>query len=102
MVGAMSYIFTTQDGEWFTSNKPYAISADALARYAAQDIPGKGAANHILVRATPGSLVYVNTTDGKNPVNYYVPESGWINHPMTHDSSYVPARGEHGPWVVWV
>lgn len=94
--------FTTRDGSWEPSGLPYSIPPAAAQLYGREAIPGKGAANHIMVKASPGATVDVNTTDGRNPVRYYADQSGWINHPMTHDSAYVPARGEMGPWIVWV
>lgn len=94
--------FTTRDGSWEPNGQPYSIPPIAVTRYGNDDIPGKGSANHIMVRTTPGAEVYVNTTDGLNPVVYIADASGWVNHPMAHSSAYVPARGEQGPWLVWV
>lgn len=94
--------FTTRDGSWEPNGLMYSIAPEAAQQYRAQDIPGAGAANHLFVRAAPGSIVRVNTSDGGNVTNYYVPDSGWVNHPLFHSSAYVPSRGETGPWVVSV
>lgn len=93
----------TQDGQWTVDiSRPHGIDLLHSQRYRPEDIPGAGAANHIMVKAKPGDVVHVNTTDGKNPSPYTVDSSGWANHPMAHSSSYVPSRGEQGPWIVWV
>lgn len=92
--------FTTKNGSWEPNSEPFSITAIAAAKYG--DYPGKGGANHIHVKAPIGLDVQFDTEDRKNYVFYKVPESGWINHPMAHSSSYVPARGERGPWIVWV
>lgn len=95
--------FQTQDGSWDVDvTKPYGISLAALHKYGNEDIPGKGGANHIFVKAKPGSWVMFLTNDGKNKEVKDVDASGWVNFPMFHSSAYVPARGEQGPWNVYV
>lgn len=94
--------FTTRDGSWEPSSLPYSIPPNYSLMYGGGNIPGKGAANHIMVKARPGDRVAFNTADGTNPALYMAESTGWVNHPMMHSSAYVPARGESGPWVVWV
>jgi hypothetical protein len=94
--------FTTQDGEWYSSQKPYSITEAELAAYGDEEIPGMGGANHIFVKSKSGDYIVFDTSDGKNHTINYAPPSGWINFPLFHSSAYVPARGEQGPWIVWV
>lgn len=94
--------FTTQDGNWeWNGSKPYGIQTGAIGVYGNEPIPGKGGANHIFVKAPAGVPIEFNTTDGQNHALRYVDASGWVNFPMFHSSSYVPGRGEQGPWNVF-
>jgi hypothetical protein len=92
--------FTTHNGSWEPDNTPFSVTQIAAAKYAGY--PAKGAANHIHVKAAPGTFVEFNTSDGKNPVELMVGPSGWVNLGMTHDASYNPDTGAVGPWGVWI
>lgn len=92
--------FTTKNGSWEPTGEQFSITPAAAAKYAAY--PAKGAANHIHVKAAPGTVVTFNTSDGKNPVELMVGPSGWVNLGMTHDASYNPDTGAVGPWGVWI
>lgn len=94
--------FTTQDGEWYVSNKPYSITKEALARWSGEDIPGKGGATHIFVLVPFGAMVVeFNTSDGRNRKEYYTYTNGnpWVNHPISKDAAYNPDDNV-GPWHV--
>lgn len=94
--------FTTRDGSWEPDASPYSITRAQLDNYGHEDIPGKGGANHIFVKASPGDTVRFMTSDGENPNAFLVGDSRWVNLPLFHSSSYAPARGEKGPWEVYV
>lgn len=92
--------FTTQDGLWdVDASKKLGIDQAHRDKYA--DNPAKGAANHIHVKAAPGTVIKFNTSDGKNPVEFMTGPSGWVNLGITHDASYNPDTGAVGPWGVW-
>lgn len=93
--------FTTQDGRWYVSDKPYGIDKDSLLKYINEDIPGRGAATHIFVKVPADAyVVEFNTSDRKNKTEVFDKGGEWISFPMFHTSSYNPDVGEVGPWHV--
>ncbi len=115
-------IFTTQDGSWEPSDKQYTIeqwARDAyLKPFGAPDYFDDAGADHHLFAAViglDGQLMKLKDiqfwSDGFDKLgdpsyNGYVfrqtkDKSGWINIPIEGGSSFVPERGEMGPWC-WV
>lgn len=92
--------FTVRDGLWEIDPRPYGLTAAKLYQYGGQDIPGKGGASHIFVKAKPGDMVRFNTSDGNNPNAFVVGESGWVNMNLWKSSAYWPPSP--GPWCVSV
>jgi hypothetical protein len=92
--------FTTRDGSWEPSDKPFSITPVAAAKYA--NIPGRGAAHHIFVHVPQGAgVVEFNTADRKNRNEIFVwGESKWVNFPIWQ--GYNPDKGEVGAWGVWI
>ena len=92
--------FTTQDGEWYVSNKPYSITAKAINKYGSQ-ASQLGGASHIYVRYKPLVPVVFHTKDN-NPENIKAVDcdgSGWANFPMWKSAAYWGNEGD-GPWNV--
>lgn len=96
--------WTTRDGHWYNSGLEYDIDQEHIDKYPAETIPQAGAATHIMVKAPPDSKVeFKNRYDGKVYKEITVPPSdGFVDMEMQHSSSYVPDRGETGPWTVLV
>jgi hypothetical protein len=91
--------WTTQDGEWFASSKPYSIDVEHVGKYVG--IPGAGAAHHAMIKSPPSSLVEFFVPGGLKE-SRIADGSGWVNFPMFGESSYNPDVGEVGPWIVRV
>lgn len=92
--------FTTRDGLWEFDNRPYGLTKEMFDKYGSWDIPGKGGASHIFVKAKPGDTVRFNTNDGNNPNAFQVGESGWVNFNLWKSSAFWGV--DNGPWKVWV
>jgi hypothetical protein len=94
--------FTTRDGEWYPSNKPYSITKEAAEKYAHL---ATGAAHHIFVVPPMGSkTVEFNTLDGRNPIK--MDAAGQDGNPYRLVGTpifqaYDPVKGD-GMWHVWV
>lgn len=112
-------LFTTRDGAWEPSDKPGSVDLWARVRYlkpmnAPDYFDDAGASTHLFaaVIGLDGQLVrgqqIVFWSDGlgqlANPAyqkyitQYTKEKSGWCNLFMAPSSSYVPERGESGPW----
>lgn len=112
-------LFTTRDGSWDPSDKPGSIDLWARVRYlkpmnAPDYFDDAGAATHLFaaVIGLDGQLVrgqqivfwsdglgqLANPTYQKYITQYTKEKSGWCNLFMAPSSSYVPERGEAGPW----
>ena len=112
-------IFTTRNGSWEPSSEPNAVPQWArdsyLKPFGAPDWFDDGGADHHIFGAVLGldgqltrQQEIVFWSDGLNKLtdpNYggYVRQqtkegSGWTNVPLGPGSSYVPERGESGPW----
>jgi hypothetical protein len=91
--------WTTQDGEWFASSKPYSIDVEHVGLH--NDIPGKGAAHHIFVRVPMGAEVLeFNTEDGQNKTEWLISQGNnnrWYSFPIFQ--SYDPTT-QQGAWLV--
>jgi hypothetical protein len=95
--------WTTQFGSWDVDiSHEFGIDLIHEQKYRNEDIPGKGADHHILVKASPGDTVRFNTAGGENPSAFLVGDTRWVNFPMFASSAYNPDRGERGPWEVYV
>jgi hypothetical protein len=94
--------FTTRDGLWEVDARPYGLTKEDLEDYGGLDIPGKGGASHIFVKAKPGDTVDFYTADSTSPQyeRKQADSSGWVNFPMWKTSAYWPPNG--GPWNVAV
>lgn len=100
----LDYIFTTQDGEWYQSDKPYSVPEWAIFRYNKATFMERGAATHIFVRvedeagiAIP-SFVQISNPGMTSVLATVDKPSGWQNLPIFE--GYNPDAGEHGPWSV--
>lgn len=96
--------FTTQDGEWFVSDKPYSITKEALEKYGGENIHGEGAAHHIFVRLSAkvsqsAEAIEFNTEDGRNKNEFPVYSGAhlWVCFPIFQ--AYDP-NIEQGAWLV--
>ena len=101
-------IFTTRDGSWDVSNKPGSIEQWARDEYLTAQFDDAGADRHIFGRINhaigtfdpTGSIRYWTYNDeGNDSIQAVKPHSGWGNIVMYSSSSFVPARGERGPWA---
>lgn len=99
----LSALFTTQDGEWYPSAKPYSIPTWAL-KWGVFSFMERGAATHILVRVEDKfgkpiqSFVNVSNPSTTTALNTGDKPSGWQNFPIFE--GFDPDIGEHGPWRV--
>lgn len=91
--------WTTQDGEWYPSGKPYSIKAGAWHQWHEEPIPGKGGATHIFVKGRVGDKVRFYTEGGLSDERIITDQSGWVNMPMWRSSAYMAGEG---PWHVEV
>lgn len=104
-------IFTTRDGSWDVSNKPGSVPQWARDTYLK---PGNhpqynddGGADHHLFGAVAqgdrlqpyGAIHYWTHADNGNHIDQRVKLHGWGNIVMWGSSSFVPERGERGPWA---
>lgn len=105
-------IFTTRDGSWDPSPKPGSVPQWARDAYLKplshpQYNDDGGADIHIFgaVQQIDGSLYpsfpieYWTYTDNANRKTVIAKKHGWANNPMSRGSSFVPERGERGPWA---
>lgn len=101
-------IFTTRDGSWEVSNKPGSIEQWARDEYLTAQFDDAGADHHIFGRMNhaigtfvPGGRIrYWTYSDNGNASTPSVKRhSGWANIVMYPSSSFVPSRGERGPWA---
>lgn len=96
--------WTTRDGHWYLANEEYGIDQEHLDRYANEDIPPKGSATHIIMKAPVGSVISIQNRYN-NEIVKNIPvtaEKPWVDFPMNKDAAYKPERGETGPWNVLV
>ncbi len=112
-------VFTTINGSWEVSDAPYAIPQwardDYLKPWGAPDYFDDAGADHHIFAAVIGmdgqlrrQFPIIFWSDGFDKLGdptyaSYVhretkERSGWINIPIGPDSSFVPERGESGPW----
>ncbi len=112
-------VFTTINGSWEVSDAPYAIPQWARDEYlkpwGAPDYFDDAGADHHIFAAVIGldgqmrrQAPIIFWSDGFDKLSdptyaSYVhretkDHSGWINIPVGPDSSFVPERGESGPW----
>lgn len=102
-------IFTTRDGSWEPSNKPGSVPQWARDTYLKSpshpQYNDDGGADHHIFGAVwrDGALIasfpIEYYTDGKqNHTTQIAKRHGWANIVMYSSSSYVPERGERGPW----
>ena len=110
-------VFTTYLGSWEESDQPGAAPQWARDDYLKPEFLEAGADHHLLaaVLDADGNLIKKQKirfwSDGfdklgdPNYDGYSVEEtnedSGWVNHALYPGSSFVPERGESGPWC-WV
>ena len=105
-------IFTTRDGSWEPSDKPGSVptwARDAYLKYPkhAQYFDDAGADHHLFGaivvgadRMQPfGTFHFWTYPDNGNHSDQRVKTSGWANIPVYGSSSFVPERGEHGPFA---
>lgn len=92
--------FTTRDGKWDVDPRPYGLTKDKLYQYNGWNIPGKGGAAHIFVKAPVGSEVVFFTRDGRHVEPKTVDSSGWCNFNLWASSAFWGENG--GPWNVRV
>lgn len=112
-------VFTTRNGSWERTDDTFSIVQWArdsyLKPFGADDwFDDAGADHHIFgaVLGTDGELIrnheMIFWSDGFQQLNHAEYEgfvrvgtkagSGWANQPLGPGSSYVPERGERGPW----
>lgn len=95
-------IFTTRDGSWEISNKPGSIEQWARDEYLRREFDDAGADHHIFGRllGEDSTIHFWTYTDNANhTMQQSKPHSGWANIVMWASSSFVPERGERGPWA---
>lgn len=95
-------VFTTRDGSWDVSDKPGSLPQWARDEYLRREFDDAGADRHIFGRVLGevGRIHYLTHTDNSNHVTVQAKShSGWANIPMYASSSFVPERGEQGPWA---
>lgn len=99
-------IFTTRDGSWEPSSVPGSIPQWARDAYLTKDFDDAGGATHLfgaMMRdgwiVPGGTIEYWTHTDNQNRVFIKAKNHGWANLFMSPDASFVPDRGEIGPWA---
>lgn len=104
-------LFTTRDGSWDPSDKPGSVPQWARDTYLKptnhpQYIDDGGADHHLFGavaqgdRLQPhGTIHYWTFSDNGNHTDQRVKLHGWGNIVMWSSSSFVPERGERGPWA---
>lgn len=100
-------IFTTQDGEWDVSGKPFSLPQWARDAYLSREFDDAGAATHILCRVEDESGKPIDTSitffaNDQPSVTSHTGEkhSMWANMPLYSSSAYDPQSGQHGIWAV--
>lgn len=91
--------WTTQDGEIYPSDKPYAIDQEHAKRMVQEQIEGAGCATCFFVKLEggPDKEVHYFTTAGLT-IDKPVDSKGWAHNEMYGpDSSYNP-KNNVGPW----
>ena len=91
-------LFTTQDGSWEVSNKPFSLPAWAM-----KHLPGftsAGAATHALVRVEDanGQPITIGVTFGNVTLSTANKPEKWAVQEV--HGSYKPDRGEHGAMTI--
>lgn len=93
-------IFTTRDGSWDVSNQPGSIEQWARDEYLWREFDDAGADHHLFGHADGISIRFWTWTDNGNQTTQQAKlQSGWANIPLYASSSFVPERGERGPWA---
>lgn len=104
-------IFTTRDGSWEPSNTPGSVPQWARDAYlkpwgSLQYFDDAGAATNLFGglwlngnMIPHGTMRFWTYGDNANHVDQRVKLSGWANIPLWPSSSFVPDRGERGPWA---
>lgn len=104
-------IFTTRDGSWDVSNKPGSVPQWARDAYlkppSHPQYNDDGGADHHLFGAVAqgdnlqphGAIRYWTFDDNGNQTEQRVKLHGWANIVMWSSASFVPERGERGPWA---
>ena len=105
-------IFTTRDGSWEPSSTPGSVPQWARDAYlkpsgSVQYFDDAGAAQNLFgaIISESGSMIphgnfeFWTYTDNQNHSIQRAKLSGWANISLWPSSSYVPDRGEKGPWA---
>lgn len=104
-------LFTTRDGSWEPSNRPGSVPQWARDTYLKppshpQYNDDAGADHHIFGAIAHGdklqphgNIRYWTYNDNANHAEQRVKLHGWGNIVMWDSSSFVPERGERGPWA---
>ena len=104
-------LFTTRDGSWDVSAKPGSVPQWARDAYLKpmshpQYNDDGGADHHLFGAIAHGdtlqphvSIRYWTFDDNGNQTDQRVKLHGWANIVMWPSSSFVPERGERGPWA---
>lgn len=107
-------VFTTINGSWEVTNERWSVPQWARDDYLATEFDDAGGDHHLFAAVLGEDAEFMRLkeiiywSDGFENVNdpaydgYVYREtkehSGWINIPIFSGSSYVPERGESGPW----
>lgn len=104
-------VFTTRDGSWDVSDKVGSVPSWArdayLKPYGDPLWNDDGGADHHIFGAvweggrlrSTGAFNFWTYADNANHTTQQVKKHGWANNVMYASSSYVPERGERGPWA---
>lgn len=96
-------IWTTRDGSWDVSNKRGSITQWARDDYLERKFDDAGADHHIFGRVLGDPLARIRfwtwNDNGNLVVQPVKMHSEWGNIVMWSSSSFVPERGERGPWA---
>ena len=92
--------WTTQDGEWFVTDKPYSIDQSHLERWGHEPIDGRGCATCCFVKLDggPGAKVLFKTTAGLEIVKE-VDQYRWAHNEMFNPGSGYNPANNIGPWT---
>lgn len=106
-------LFTTQDGRWDVQDTAYSVPQWAIDTYANADFAERGGATNLFALVLDANnqpvkdITFRYWSDGFDKLadpNYRYAQahttqrSGWANMPIYGSSSFVPERGERGPW----
>lgn len=101
------YIFedrwTTQEGEWFVSNRKYSIDQAHVDQWGNEKIEGKGCSICIFVKLDggPADTVHYYTTGGYSE-DHPVDTMRWSHTTMYNPGSGYNPNRTTGPWAVTV